>query len=592
MRTSALALVLVLSACSRDAGTSAVAAVGAGSAGASVVYPRGPYGATVGAIVSDAAWPGVSATGALGSVALDTARDDALDTMTSAPVLVVRIGAGWCGTCQWHAGHATTLLSSDVGPRVRLFDVLLFGEDNAPATLDDAVAWQALQDVRTDVAIDPTVTVQPFLPAQTRLPYVLVIDARTMTLRDALSMPTEDALEQSVRTALATIDGVRAPAVTPPALVDGRFTRDEWDLVSAMTLTDPPPPETTNAFADSIPAAALGGKVFSDLTFSPTDQVACASCHAPLRQFADGSPTPPEGVGRVTRNAPSLTLSAYERWQFWDGRADSQWSQALMPIELPNEMGSSRLFVAHTIFEEYQPQYEAIFGTMPPLDDSLRFPANGKPGDPAWEAMAPADQTAVTRILVNVGKSLEAFERTFRGAGSQLDSYIAGDATALTDAEKDGLLAFLQSGCVQCHWGPRMTDDAFHVLRFPTGSTELGPDPGRQTGIPQLLASDFGAGGVWSDDTSKARPAPVAGAWTLGAFKTPQLRNVALTAPYGHGGNYGNLSDVVELIRTGGLAAGSPLTTGTTEPWVAPFDAANDAPITSFLDVLDQQVTH
>jgi cytochrome c peroxidase len=67
---------------------------------------------------------------------------------------------------------------------------------------------------------------------------------------------------------------------------------------------------------------------------------------------------------------------------------------------------------------------------------------------------------------------------------------------------------------------------------------------------------------------------------------------VALTSPYGHGGNYANLSDVVELIRTGGLPAGSALTVGTTEPWLVPFDQANDALIVEFLDVLDMLLTH
>jgi cytochrome c peroxidase len=474
---------------------------------------------------------------------------------------------------------------------VHLFDVLLTGQDNAPATLTDAAQWQAAEDVPTDVAIDPSITVQPLLPTPTRLPYVLVVDAKTMALRAALSMPTEDALEQAVRAALATTDGVAAPTAPTPTLVDGRFTRDEWDMVTAMVLTDPPPPDTTNAYANSIPAAALGGKIFSDPTFSPDGLVACSSCHEALRQFSDGSPTPPEGVGRLTRNAPSLTYVAYDRWQFWDGRADSLWAQALGPMEAPNEFGSSRLFIAHALFASYKPQYEATFGPLPPLGDFARFPASGMPGDPAWEAMAPADQYAVTRIFVNVGKSLAAFERTFRGAGAQLDSYAAGNTTALTDAQKDGLLAFFETGCAQCHWGPRMTDDAFHDLRFPSG-IENGGDPGRQTGIPLLIADDFTAGGPWSDDTSQARAVPIAGPWTFGAFKTPQLRNVALTAPYGHGGNYVPMQDVVELIRTGGFTAGSPLTSGTTEPWLVPFDPASDTSLVAFLQVLDEQVSH
>ena len=129
------------------------------------------------------------------------------------------------------------------------------------------------------------------------------------------------------------------------------------------------------------------------------------------------------------------------------------------------------------------------------------------------------------------------------------------------------------------------------MLRFPSGSLGYA-DPGRQAGIPQLLASAFDLGSPWSDDAALGRPAPVPGAWTLGAFKTPQLRNVALTSPYGHGGNYTNLSDLVELIRTGGLPAGDPLTIGTTEPWVVTFPQANDGPITTFLQSLDMQFTH
>jgi cytochrome c peroxidase len=128
-------------------------------------------------------------------------------------------------------------------------------------------------------------------------------------------------------------------------------------------------------------------------------------------------------------------------------------------------------------------------------------------------------------------------------------------------------------------------------MRFPSGSIELGADPGRQAGIPLLVASAFDLGSVWSDDPSLGRAAPTAGPATLGAFKTPQLRNVFLTAPYGHGGNYSSLADVVELIRTGGLPAGARLTTGTLEPWVTTFDASLDAPIATFLQSLAMTLT-
>ena len=580
---------------SADGGVDAGAAdavgpdVEAGPSCTEPAYPVGPYGSSIGATLSDRTWQGVTASGQAGTVAL---RDALAGCPGDPPVLVLRIDAAWCGTCRSYAAHSKTLLGSDIGSRVRLVDVVLLDRDNAPSSAADAPAWQALEDVATETGVDPMVSVQDLLPASTQLPVMLVIDAKTMILHDVLANPTEDTLEQSVRSAWAAIDGQPAPASAPPVLVDGRFTRDEWALVSQMALTDPPGPDTSNAFADSIAAAALGGKLFSDMRLSPSDMVACSSCHRAARELSDGFPTSPDGVGRVTRNSPSLTFAAYTRWEFYDGRADSLWSQALGPTENPNEFGSSRLFIAHAIASFYQPQYEVIFGPMPPLADMTRFPPSGMPGDPAYDAMAMADQQAVTQVFVNMGKAIEAYERTFRGAGAPLDAYAGGQMTALTDPQKDGLLAFLESGCAQCHYGPRLTDDAFHVLRFPSGSLELGADPGRQAGIPQLVASAFDLGGPWSDDTSLARPAATPGAWTLGAFKTPQLRNVALTSPYGHGGNYANLSDVVELIRTGGMPAGSPLTEGTTEPWLVTFDPANDAAITTFLQSLGMLLTH
>ncbi len=592
-------LVLLLAACDSrgtivpvgDAGPDALTTLSpeAGPACKEPPYPTGPYGAAVGSTLRDLAWIGTSATGASTTVALH----DALAGCPGDPaLLVVRIDAAWCGTCRSYAAHSRQLLSSSVGGQVRLLDLVLFDRDNAPASLADAPEWQAIEDVRTETGVDPGLVVQELLPSPTQLPVMLVIDAHTMILRDVLSNPTEDALEQSAGSALARSRGRPAPVGPAPALIDGRFTRDQWNLVAQMALTDPPGPDTSNTVADSMGAVALGGKLFSDTRLSPSNTVSCTSCHEPLRQLSDGFPTSPEGAGRVTRNSPSLTFASYTRWAFYDGRADSLWSQALGPTESPNEFGSSRLFIAHAIASFYKPQYEVIFGPMPALDDATRFPASGKPGDPAYDAMAPADQQAVTRVFVSMGKSIEAYERTFRGAGSSLDAYASGQSSALTDAQKDGLLSFLQSGCAQCHYGPRLTDDAFNVLRFPSGSLELGADPGRQAGIPQLAASPFDLGSAWSDDRSLARPAPVAGAWTLGAFKTPQLRNVALTAPYGHGGNYANLSDVVELIRIGGMPAGSALTTGTTEPWLTTFDPGNDAPIATFLQSLDMLFTH
>jgi cytochrome c peroxidase len=543
----------------------------------------------VGSTLADRTWSGVSASGKAGSVSLHDALAGCPD---DPPVLVVRVDAAWCGTCQSYAAHGKTLLRSDVGGKVRLFDVVFRDQDNAPASSADGPAWQAIEDERTLVAVDPDFSVQDLVPASTELPVMLVVDARAMILRSVLSNPTEDQLEYAVASAWAAVDGQPAPDQPAPVLTDGRFTRDQWDLVSQMVLTDPPAPDPSNAYADSIAAAALGGKLFTDMRLSPSGTVDCTSCHRTARQLTDGDPTSSNGMSRITRNSPSLTFAAYDRWQDWDGRADSLWSQALGPMEASAYMASSRLFVAHAIASYYTPEYQAVFGPLPPLSDTTRFPPSGMPGDAAYDGMAAADQEAVTRVFVNAGKAIEAYERSLRGTAATLDAYASGSTSALTDAQKDGLLAFLQAGCAQCHYGPRLTDDAFHVLRFPTGDLQAGPDPGRQAGIPELVASAFDLGSSWSDDPSLARPAPAAGAWTLGAFKTPQLRNVSLTAPYGHGGNYSSLSDVVELIRNGGLDAGSPLTEGTTEPWLVRFDAGSDTPIVNFLDSLSMELPH
>lgn len=128
--------------------------------------------------------------------------------------------------------------------------------------------------------------------------------------------------------------------------------------------------------------------------------------------------------------------------------------------------------------------------------------------------MSAADQKTVTEIFVNVAKSIAAFERTLRVKPNRFDAYVGGDLNALTKEEKTGLAAFFGTGCVQCHWGPRLTDDAFHPDRYPTGRQDGKADRGRIDGVAKLLASEF------------AQPHPNLKAHDrqLGSFKTTSLR--------------------------------------------------------------------
>ena len=286
--------------------------------------------------------------------------------------------------------------------------------------------------------------------------------------------------------------------------------------------------------------------------------------------------------------APSVLLAAHARWQFWDGRADTLWMQAVGPFENPKEFNSSRLFVAHAVNANHKPAYEAVFGAMPDLSNATRFPASGKPGDVSWQGMNADDQRATTRVFANIGKAIAAFERTLRAKPNRFDTYLAGDVTALSKEEKGSLQNFFIGGCAQCHYGPRLTDDAFHNLRFPTGRQDGQADRGRIDGIPLLLASEFRADGEFSDARASAHGLSglTADARSLGAFKTPTLRGASATGPFGHGGTLATLLDVAKNYGNAGEDVNDPRAVGTTEPWVPKFTQNHAEPLVPFLQLL------
>ena len=540
----------------------------------------------VSSAIPDLTFASVDTNGAPTTIAL---HDSFEPCAAQSRLLVIRVSAGWCGTCRWEVGHTSDLKKLDIGSRITLVDLLIADDDNMPPVVADLAAWRARIDAPEKVAIDPAYTLNALNAARKPLPLIVVVDTRTMTIVDVQSDPDPDVLALFLRIDLAALDGASKPVGTAPQKFDDRFNRKQWDMIKAMGgVPTAPPPDPTNAVADKPEAAALGKSLFADTSLSPSDSVSCAKCHDSGQLFTDSLPQS-VGVTKGDRNAPSLMFAAHSpRWQFWDGRADSLWAQAVGPFENEKEFASSRLFVAHAIFDRYKSAYEAIFGPMPLLADAARFPASGKPGDASWTAMAPADQTAVTRVYVNVGKSIAAFERTIRAQPNALDAYAAGDLTALTKPQKDALFSYFSAGCAQCHYGPRLTDDAFHAVRFPTGRQDAAADRGRIDGIPIVLASELTSSGAFSDSATSPI-ALTASPSMLGAFKTPTLRGIPSTAPYGHGGTLATLDDVVKNYGTSGLPDSDPRATGTSEPWLPLFDAPTQAAIPTFLQVLTAQ---
>jgi cytochrome c peroxidase len=533
----------------------------------------------------------VRAGGLLPDLAFSTPEGEVRLSSFHAPcaggVLVIRSLAAWSGPSRWHAAHTATLRDL---PRVELLDLLTDDEDALPADLASLRAFAARYDeAPAALAIDPEDTFGPLAFGGIRLPLVLVVDARDLRVVRVLFAPHAGEIEHAARAALAAIDG--APPPPPPELTrfDGRFTRDGWDLVQDMAWR-PPPADPSNRVADDPAAAALGGALFGDPSLSPAG-VSCARCHAPERAFTDGLPVA-RGLAEGARNTPTLLGAAHARWPFWDGRADSLWAQALGPLENPDEMDSSRLFVAHRIAAAYATRYEAVFGPLPALADAGRFPAAGRPGEPAYDALSELDRAAVDAVFANVGKAIAAFERTLRPPETAFDRYLAGDLEALTATERDGLSHFIESACVQCHFGPTLGNDAFFAIAMPGHGPPPSEDRGRFAALAALQESRFRRTGPFSDDPAASDP--LAG-WdalppsTLGAFRTPPLRALATTAPYGHAGTFGTLREVVvhyATIRVTGTS--DPRVVGVLDPHVPAFDAveAHIGPLTALLERL------
>jgi cytochrome c peroxidase len=290
--------------------------------------------------------------------------------------------------------------------------------------------------------------------------------------------------------------------------------------------------DPSNRVSGDPAAIALGARLFFDARLSSSDAVACASCHVPARAWTDGR-AQAMGLGPLDRNTPSVLDAGLGRWFGWDGAADSLWAFAVKPLLDPAEMGASATHVAGVVRTEatYACLYRAAFRAPPGGDDQA--------------------------VLVDAAKALAAYVETLRSGRTPFDEFrdalARGDKAAMArypEAAQRGLKLFVGKGsCSVCHFGPAFTNGEFHEIGIPFALGAGRVDAGRHEGIKRLRSDPLNLLGKFSDDASGASATRTRHVEpthaSFGQFKTPGLRNVALTAPYMHNGRFATLRDVV-----------------------------------------------
>jgi cytochrome c peroxidase len=259
-------------------------------------------------------------------------------------------------------------------------------------------------------------------------------------------------------------------------------------------------PDHAPAPADNLPNSArveLGQLLFFDPRLSRKANMSCASCHNPALGWSDGLPTATGfEMKTLARATPTILNTAFNPIQMWDGRKSTLEDQALGPIAADGEMNMplpemvTRLKSIHG----YAQKFEAAY-----------------PGQGISE--------------VTVARAIASFERTVLSTESPFDRWRRGDESAVSDSAKRGFALFTgKANCAVCHSGYNFTDNGFHNIGLKGDGAAY--DVGRYAQKPLKAMR--------------------------GAFKTPTLRDIALTAPYMRNGAYATLMEVVEHYDRGG----------------------------------------
>lgn len=275
----------------------------------------------------------------------------------------------------------------------------------------------------------------------------------------------------------------------------------------ATKLFKPIPQKAAPPKNGNLQRVELGHMLFFDPRLSASNLISCNTCHnmglggADLQETSIG-----HGWQKGPRNAPTVLNSSYNSSQFWDGRAKDLAEQAKGPIQAAVEMNSTPEHVLATL--KSIPEYVMMF-----------------------QAAFPNDKEPLT--FDNVAAAIEAFESTLLTPDSRFDKFLRGKTDALDSMEQKGLELFIEKGCAGCHSGINLGGDGY----YPFGVVEK---PAEDV-LPPTDTGRFKVTNTASDQY---------------VFKSPSLRNVALTPPYFHSGKVWKLQQSVAIMGSSQLGLG------------------------------------
>ena len=332
---------------------------------------------------------------------------------------------------------------------------------------------------------------------------------------------------QEAPTGLAPVPPDQAPPIPQPGILAQPRSTNQVGLPEQFTRTVIPPDNLLTP-----EKIQLGQKLFFDGRLSADGTVACATCHDPARAFTDGRPVSIGIKGHIgQRNAPTVLNALYNKFQFWDGRATNLEDQAALPIVNPLEMGQTTLDAAVTNLagvEEFRRAFLNAFGRSVNGSDLVR--------------------------------ALAAYERTLVSFDSPFDHFIAGNQKAISDAAKRGWELFnTKARCNKCHALTDTKRDPTNFMDNDFHNIGIGIIRHQVVPLARKAEREIASGNtVAVDKAAIGDEMSVLGRFLLtrkegdiASFKTPNLRNVLVTAPYFHDGSQATLWDTMDHYNKG-----------------------------------------